>query len=588
VNVIKRRGQPTKIIMLQSEYDKIVERAKKIYDAHILGLEVKAKAKSGTMDEYEKTAHRYNRVKGIDYPYVYDIPSVDMLVENKFDERLDDALPYLVFYKEKIIKLPETDEFEELRQELKKTRKYINKLFENLYVIDDEEYQTIINTTKEQWDSMSVEEKTERIEPLLYAYEGEEEEFLKEVNNYKFLELNLKGYIKAKSKREMQNLWRIYWGMEPIEEAKPLKKEDAAEETDETQDATTPTTATKPDATTPNWRSSEDEIEAPAADRCETTEDLDATTPTTATESDATTPNWRGSEEKTEEPAADRRETTPDLDETTPTTATKPDATTPNWRGSEEKTEEPAADRCETTSDLDVTTPTTATKPDATTPNWRGSEEETEEPAADRCETTEETSFRKASVQKIYEILLRAIESNTETVEYNYNQLRAELGLFNIRSPRVANAMSKGKTWDEIEKITSPDDRKYDSTYSFMRRIVTPARNEIEAATGIRFICADVIKSHTRRPLLREKADTVIFTLTNTGSVNVSPKNTNTATGTKTGFDINKVVWHKIKKNGDFTGFCETIKDAGQTIEELEEVLSAKDLIEIYREFRKS
>ena len=549
MNVIKRRGQPTKIIMLQSEYDKIVERAKKIYDAHILGLEVKAKAKSGTMDEYEKTAHRYNRVKGIDYPYVYDIPSVDMLVENKFDERLDDALPYLVFYKEKIIKLPETDEFEELRQELKKTRKYINKLFENLYVIDDEEYQTIINTTKEQWDSMSVEEKTERIEPLLYAYEGEEEEFLKEVNNYKFLELNLKGYIKAKSKREMQNLWRIYWGMEPIEEAKPLKKEDAAEETDETQDATTPTTATKPDATTPNWRSSEDEIEAPAADRCETTEDLDATTPTTATESDATTPNWRGSEEKTEEPAADRRETTPDLDETTPTTATKPDATTPNWRGSEE---------------------------------------ETEEPAADRCETTEETSFRKASVQKIYEILLRAIESNTETVEYNYNQLRAELGLFNIRSPRVANAMSKGKTWDEIEKITSPDDRKYDSTYSFMRRIVTPARNEIEAATGIRFICADVIKSHTRRPLLREKADTVIFTLTNTGSVNVSPKNTNTATGTKTGFDINKVVWHKIKKNGDFTGFCETIKDAGQTIEELEEVLSAKDLIEIYREFRKS
>jgi len=62
------------------------------------------------------------------------------------------------------------------------------------------------------------------------------------------------------------------------------------------------------------------ETEEPAADRC-------VTTPTTATKTDATTPNWRGSEEKTEEPAADRCETTP-------ITATNTDATTPNWRGS--------------------------------------------------------------------------------------------------------------------------------------------------------------------------------------------------------------------------------------------------------------
>ena len=105
------------------------------------------------------------------------------------------------------------------------------------------------------------------------------------------------------------------------------------------------------------------------------------------------------------------------------------------------------------------------------------------------------TDFKKNASFRLYEVLKKEAykipngKDNYTQIEYNISELRFIIGLANSDDQSVKNAMASMKSidWDELYEKLDKKDKKYEEWRDFQRRILIPAKEELEEKSDIRF-----------------------------------------------------------------------------------------------------
>ncbi len=107
------------------------------------------------------------------------------------------------------------------------------------------------------------------------------------------------------------------------------------------------------------------------------------------------------------------------------------------------------------------------------------------------------TSFKNSSSFRIYELLKKDIYKSNPTindgrvdVEYNLSELKFIIGLANSDDERLKNEMARmrGKIdWDYCYEFLDKSQKKYEKYSDFKKRILEPAKIELEKNSDIRF-----------------------------------------------------------------------------------------------------
>ena len=102
--------------------------------------------------------------------------------------------------------------------------------------------------------------------------------------------------------------------------------------------------------------------------------------------------------------------------------------------------------------------------------------------------------FEKPYSYRLYEILKkdawRLEKSNTSfvSVRYGLNELRGALGLIDTNQEYIRKALDRKCSWDEIaEEICRKEHQQFKSFRDFKKRVLDPAKEEIQQLTDIRF-----------------------------------------------------------------------------------------------------
>ncbi|MBQ8007150.1 MAG: replication initiation protein, partial [Lachnospiraceae bacterium] len=94
---------------------------------------------------------------------------------------------------------------------------------------------------------------------------------------------------------------------------------------------------------------------------------------------------------------------------------------------------------------------------------------------------------------RLYEVLKKDSFKITNSptgqvvVKYNVSEIKGMIGLINTDAPYIKDALSKGATWDEIVSLAKKEDKQFDNYGDFRKRVLEPARIEMQDKCDICF-----------------------------------------------------------------------------------------------------